>query len=140
MTPAHYDVASRCSSKLYCHTRVRDDGVNLKYTMSLVCDSNLGSPETNNIQRGRSTHLADVDMPVQLVDMTKALRVLVPVPRGSFAMGTPQPAKIAPPRKCGELGGNRLFVLGKLSGACVGSCSGSPRPTARNRCILAGTA
>ena len=40
-----------------------------------VRDSNLDSPETNNTQRRRSVDLADVDMVLEPVDVTKALQV-----------------------------------------------------------------
>ncbi|KAF8550460.1 hypothetical protein OG21DRAFT_412276 [Imleria badia] len=61
-------------------------------------------------------------------------------------MGAPQLAENAPPRKRGELYGNRLTGLGRPSGAPAGSRSGSPLPTTddspgpRKRCISAGTA
>ena len=70
----------------------------------------------------------------------------VPVPRGSFAMGAPQLAENAPPKKRGELYGNRLPGLGRPSGAPVHQ-SGSPHPSStdespgpRKRCISTGTA
>ncbi|KAI9574207.1 hypothetical protein HD554DRAFT_9538 [Boletus coccyginus] len=70
----------------------------------------------------------------------------VPVPRGSFTMGAPQLAENAPPKKRGELYGNRVPGLGRPSGAPIGSRSGSPLPSSdespgpRKRCISAGTA
>ncbi|KAG6370068.1 hypothetical protein JVT61DRAFT_12473 [Boletus reticuloceps] len=69
----------------------------------------------------------------------------MPVPRGSFAMGAPQLAENAPPKKRGELYGNRVPGLGRPSGVPVGSRAGSPLPSTddspgpRKRCISTGT-
>ncbi|KIK97482.1 hypothetical protein PAXRUDRAFT_87353, partial [Paxillus rubicundulus Ve08.2h10] len=71
----------------------------------------------------------------------------VPVPRGSFAMGTPQLAENAPAKKRGELYGNRMQGLGRPSGPPV-SRAGSPGPvpstgeplTPRKRCVSTGGA
>ena len=68
----------------------------------------------------------------------------IPVPRGSFAVGAPQLAENAPPKKRGELYGNRVPGLGRPTGTPV-SRSGSPLPPTdeppgpRKRCISTGT-
>ncbi|KAF9218365.1 hypothetical protein BS17DRAFT_721249, partial [Gyrodon lividus] len=69
----------------------------------------------------------------------------VPVPRGSFAMGTPQLAENAPAKKRGELYGNRLPGLGRPGGPPI-SREGSPSPSTgespspRKRCVSTGGA
>ncbi|KAG8217937.1 hypothetical protein J3R82DRAFT_6104 [Butyriboletus roseoflavus] len=60
----------------------------------------------------------------------------VPVPRASFAMGAPQLAENAPPKKRGELYGNRVPGLGRPSGPPV-KTDDSESPGPRKRCISA---
>lgn len=67
----------------------------------------------------------------------------IPVPRGSFGMGTPQLAENAPAKKRGELYGNRVQNMGRPAGS-PSSRSGSPLPPAddsplpRKRCVSTG--
>ncbi|KAH7889323.1 hypothetical protein F5I97DRAFT_506388 [Phlebopus sp. FC_14] len=126
-------------------SRVQTPPVNLKERIAALQQRNV-SPNQH-----QSSQMASRSIPV---NGTGALRDKIakfeekggmPVPRGSFGMGTPQLAENAPAKKRGELYGNRVQGLGRPSGPPL-SRSGSPlpptgeSPSPRKRCVSTGGA